>query len=124
MRAKSGVARHRRNRKILRKARGMVGGRSRFLRTAKESVRRAGQYAYVGRRRRKRDFRSLWITRITAAVRARGYSYARFMNGLKKAAIGLNRKMLSEIAIHDPAAFDRLVDVARQHAPAKAKATA
>ena len=78
------------------------------------AVTRAGVYAYRDRRARKRDFRSLWIVRITAACRARGVSYSRFMNGLKKASVALNRKMLSELAIHDEAAFDKVVALATQ----------
>jgi large subunit ribosomal protein L20 len=77
------------------------------------AVLRAGQHAYIDRRKRKRDFRTLWITRITAACRARGVSYSRFMNGIKKASIALNRKMLSELAIADEAAFDKIVDMTK-----------
>ena len=79
----------------------------------KESVHRAWQYAYIGRRLKKRDFRRLWILRVNAAARARGMMYSRFINGLKKAGIELNRKMLSEVAIRDPKAFDRLVEMAK-----------
>jgi large subunit ribosomal protein L20 len=85
-----------------------------LLRTAKETLLRAGAYAFRDRRRRRRDFRRLWITRVSAAVRQRGLSYSEFVNGLTKAGIELNRKILSEMAIHDPAAFDVVVAEARQ----------
>jgi len=83
---------------------------------AKQAVIKAGVYAFRDRRARKREFRALWITRVTAACRARGMSYSRFMDGLKKANVALNRKMLSEVAIHDPAAFEKLVELAKSHA--------
>jgi len=114
-RARAGAARHRRKVRILRAARGYRGGRSKLYRTAKEAVARAGAHAYRDRRARKRDFRALWITRLTAACRARGIQYSRFIFGLQSAGVALNRKMLSEIAIADPAAFDVLVEIARQH---------
>ncbi len=98
----------------MKRAKGMVGGRSKLYRTAKESVRRAGAFAWRDRRARKRDFRRLWIIRINAACRQRGLNYSRFMAGLNKADVRLNRKMLSEIAIHDPAAFDKLVEQAQK----------
>ena len=110
-RARSGAARHRRKKRILKQAKGFRGSRK-LYRLAKEAVVRAGAYAYRDRRNRKRDFRSLWITRITAACRARGSSYQQFINGLKVAEITLNRKMLSEIAIADPEAFDKLLATA------------
>ena len=110
-RARSGAARHRRKQRILKQAKGFRGSRK-LYRLAKEAVVRAGAYAYRDRRNRKRDFRSLWITRITAACRARGSSYQQFINGLKVAEITLNRKMLSEIAIADPEAFDKLLATA------------
>jgi len=91
--------------KILRLAKGYVGAKSKLYKTAREAVMKSGQYAYVGRKLKKRDFRSLWITRINAAAREHGLSYSRFMDGLKKAGIEINRKMLSEIAIADAAAF-------------------
>ena len=112
-RTQTAVARHRRVRRILKEAKGYYGGRSRLLRPARDTVVRAKVYAYRDRRARKRDFRRLWIIRITAACRARGLQYSRFIAGLKRATIDLNRKMLSEIAIADPEAFDLLVETAR-----------
>ena len=112
-RTKSSVARHRRVKRILKDAKGYYGGRSKLLRPARDTVVRAKAYAYRDRRARKREFRSLWITRITAACRSRGTSYSRFIAGLKQATVALNRKMLSEIAIADPEAFDALVELAR-----------
>lgn len=113
-RTKGGVAHHKRVKRILKAAKGYYGGRSKLLRPARDTVRRAGVYAYRDRRARKRDFRSLWVTRITAASRSRGLPYSRFMNGLKEACVALNRKMLSEIAIHDPEAFDAIFELARK----------
>jgi large subunit ribosomal protein L20 len=95
-------------------ARGQRGGRHRQYRLALETVRRGREYAYIGRRLRKRDFRRLWIIRIGAALDGTGLSYSRFMNGLKRAQVSLDRKMLSELAIHDRKAFDELVAVARK----------
>jgi large subunit ribosomal protein L20 len=114
-RTRLGSARHRRKARVFRAARGYRGARSKLYRTAKEAVTRAGVYAYRDRRNRKRDFRALWITRLTAACRARGMRYSRFIFGLHAACVTLNRKMLSEIAIADPAAFDRIVELAKQH---------
>ncbi len=115
-RTKGSVAHHRRVKRILKAAKGYYGGRSKLLRPARDTVLRAGVYAYRDRRARKREFRSLWITRITASCRARGIRYSRFIFGLKKACVDLNRKMLSEIAIADPEAFDALVELARSNA--------
>lgn len=112
-RTKTHVAHHKKVKRTLRAAKGYYGARSKLLRSARDTVVRAGVYSYRDRRARKRDFRSLWITRITAACRARGFSYNRFINGLKRACVDLNRKMLSELAIHDAAAFDLLVELAR-----------
>jgi large subunit ribosomal protein L20 len=109
------VARARRKRRVLKAARGYRGGRSKLYRTAMNALTRAGQYAYRDRRSRKRSFRSLWITRITAACRERGTRYSLFIAGIKQANVDLNRKMLSEIAILDPAAFDALVALAGKH---------
>lgn len=109
-----GVARHRKKKVILKKAKGYRGGRSKLYRTAKEAVLRAEVYATRDRRKRKGDFRRLWITRINAAVRTEGLSYSRFINGLKKASIGLDRKSLSELAIHNPEAFAEVVSQAKQ----------
>ena len=114
-RAKAGAARHRRKVRVLKDARGYRGGRSKLYRTAKEAVTRAGVAAYRDRRRRKRDFRALWITRLTAACRSRGIAYSRFISGLQAAQIILNRKMLSELAIHDPEAFDAIAEMAKKH---------
>lgn len=113
-RAVSGAARHRRVRKIMRAARGYAEGRRKFYRTAKNAVREAQAYSFRGRRERKRQYRQLWITRIHAALRTRDLSYCRFIEGLRKANVELNRKEISELAIHEPAAFDRLVETARK----------
>jgi len=113
-RTRPGPITRRRRKRILRAARGYRGARSKLFRVAKQAVIRAGQYAYRDRRLRKRDFRALWIARITAACAARGMTYSRFMHGLKNACVALNRKMLSEIAIHDPETFDKLVQIARK----------
>jgi large subunit ribosomal protein L20 len=115
-RTKGHVAHKKKVRRILKAAKGYYGKRSKLLGAARDTVLRAGVYSYRDRRARKRDFRSLWITRLTAACRARGISYSRFIAGLKNAVCDLNRKMLSEIAIHDPAAFDVLVELAKKHA--------
>ncbi len=112
-RVKGAMATRKRRKKVLKLAKGYFGGKSRLFRTAKEAVMKSGQYAYIGRKQKKRDFRRLWITRISAGCRANGVNYSTFMNGLKKAGIELNRKMLSEIAIADPAAFAKLVEQAK-----------
>jgi large subunit ribosomal protein L20 len=109
MRTTKGAARHQAKRRLLKRAKGYRGGRSKLLRTVKESLLRSGQYAYRDRRVRKREFRKLWIIRINAAVRERGLRYSEFIAGLKKAGIELDRKSLSEIAIHDPQGFDQIV---------------
>lgn len=109
-RARKGSARKRQHKRVLREARGYFGTKSRHYQQAKVALMRAGRFAWRDRRRRKREFRRLWITRITAACRMRGTRYSLFMNGLKMSGILLNRKMLSEIAIHDPATFDTLVE--------------
>ncbi len=116
-RARNSVARNRRKKKMLKEARGQFGGRSKLYRTAKNSVERGWAYAYRDRRQRKRDFRRLWITRINAAARANGLSYSRFVSGLKGAGIELNRKMLADLAVRDPAAFTELAEVAKEFAP-------
>ena len=113
-RAKVGAARRQRHKRTLKAARGYFGQRSIQFRVAKEAVRRAGVYAYRHRRLRKRDMRALWIARLTAACRARGLNYSQFMGGLKKAQVLVNRKMLSELAIHEPVAFDKIVEAAKQ----------
>ena len=112
-RVKGAMMTRKRRKKVLKLAKGYWGGKSRLFRTAKEAVMKSGRYAYIGRKQRKRDFRKLWITRISAACRMNGMNYSTFMNGLKKAGITLNRKMLSEIAIADPAAFASLVEKAK-----------
>ena len=104
---------HKRHKRVLKRARGFYGARSKIFTVAKETLIRAGAFAYRDRRRKKRDFRRLWITRISAAVRSRGTTYSQFMNGLKKASIDLDRKVLSDMAIHDPEGFDALVDKAK-----------
>ena len=109
MRTRKGAARHRAKKRLLKRAKGYRGGRGKLIRTAKETLLRAGAFAYRDRRVRKRQFRRLWITRINAAVRQRGMRYSEFIHGLKKAGIELDRKTLSEMAIHDPAAFDQVV---------------
>ena len=113
MRVRKGSARRRAKKRLFREARGNVGGRSKLLRTVKEAVIRSRAYAYRDRRVRKRDFRSLWITRLNAASRQRGLSYSEFIHGLQTAQIGLNRKTLSELAISDPQVFDEIVDAVR-----------
>jgi large subunit ribosomal protein L20 len=113
-RVKRGVVAHARHKKILDKAKGYRGARSKILRVAKQAVTKAGQYAYRDRRQRKRQFRALWIARINAGARENGMSYSVFMNGLKKAAIEIDRKVLSDIAIFDKPAFAALVEKSRQ----------
>ena len=113
MRTVKGAARTKAKRRLFRKAKGYRGGRNNLLRTVKETVIRAEAYAFRDRRVRKRDFRRLWIVRINAAVRERGIRYSEFINGLKKAGIELDRRMLSELAIHDPDGFDQIVTEAK-----------
>lgn len=112
-RVKRGVVAHRRHKKILKQAKGYYGARSRIFRVAKQAVTKAGQYAYRDRRQRKRQFRSLWITRINAQSRANGLSYSRLINGLKKAEIGLDRRVLADLAVHDKPAFKAIVEQAK-----------
>ena len=112
MRVTPSVASRNRRKKILRQARGYWGKRKNNLRKAKETLLRAMAYAYRDRRNRKRDFRALWIIRINAAVRPHGLSYSRFINGVKKSGIELDRKSLSELAIRDPQAFEQVVRMA------------
>ncbi len=119
-RARAGAARHRKKVRLLREAKGYRGASSKLYRTAKQAITRAGVFAYRDRRVRKRTFRMLWITRLSAACRMRGIQYSRFIFGLKEASIIINRKMLSELAIHDPEAFDKIVDMAKQHISAQA----
>ena len=109
-RVKRGVTAHARHKKVLAQAKGFRGRRKNVYRIAKEAVMKAGQYAYRDRRNKKREFRALWITRINAGAREAGVSYSQFMAGLKKAAIDIDRKMLAELAVNDPAAFGSIVD--------------
>ena len=121
-RVKGGFATRRRRNRVLKDAKGFWGSRSKLFRPAKQFVMKAGVYAFRDRRAKKREFRSLWVIRVTAACEARGISYSRFMGGLRFGNIALNRKMLSEIAIHDPQAFDKLVDLAKKSFPKHAVA--
>ena len=113
MRIKRAVNAVKKRRKILKLAKGYFGGRSKRYRVAREAVMKAGQYAFIGRKAKKRDFRSLWIARINAACRLNGISYSKFMFGLKNANINLNRKVLAEIAVSDAKAFTALVNQAK-----------
>ena len=112
-RVKRGVVAHRRHKKILKQAKGYYGARSRIFRVAKQAVTKSGQYAYRDRRQRKRQFRALWITRINAQSRANGLSYSRLINGLKKADITLDRRVLADLAVHDKPAFSAVVEQAK-----------
>ncbi|MBQ3887079.1 MAG: 50S ribosomal protein L20 [Acutalibacteraceae bacterium] len=112
-RVKGALATRKRRKKILKLAKGYWGAKSKHFKMAKEAVMKSGQYAYIGRKQKKRDFRRLWITRISSGCKANGINYSTFMNGLKKAGITLNRKMLSEIAIADAQAFTALVEQAK-----------
>ncbi|MBU3189887.1 50S ribosomal protein L20 [Clostridium bowmanii] len=113
-RIKRAINSRKKHKKILKLAKGYYGGKSKLFKTANESVIRALRNGYIGRKLKKRDFRKLWIARINAASRLSDLSYSRFMNGMKLAGIDINRKMLSEIAIHDPKAFADLVEVAKK----------
>ncbi|MCL2495065.1 MAG: 50S ribosomal protein L20 [Oscillospiraceae bacterium] len=112
-RVKGAMMTRKRRKKVLKLAKGYYGSKSRLFKTAKQAVMKSGQYAYIGRKQRKRDFRRLWITRISAAAKTNGMNYSTFINGLKRAGVGLNRKMLSEIAIADPAGFTALAAQAK-----------
>jgi large subunit ribosomal protein L20 len=109
-RIKGAMMTRKRRKKVLKLAKGYYGAKSKHFKMAKQQVMKSGNYAYIGRKQKKRDFRRLWITRISAACKLNGTNYSTFMNGLKKAEIALNRKVLSEIAINDPAAFAALVE--------------
>lgn len=113
-RVKRGVTAHAKHKKVLKQAEGFYGRRKNTIRTAKAAVDKSKQYAYRDRKVRKRNFRSLWIQRINAAVREHGLTYGRFIDGLNKAGIELDRKVLSDMAIHEPAAFDALVGKAKE----------
>jgi len=118
-RVKGGSKTRRRHKKRLKLAKGQYGGKSRLFRTATESVDKGQAYAYTGRKNRKREFRQLWIARISAGVRAHGLTYSRFINALKKANVLLDRKVLSDMAIKDSTGFEQLIGLAKQHlAPA------
>jgi len=112
-RVKRGVTARRRHKKVISAAKGYYNARRKVYRVAKQAVTKAGQYAYIGRKQRKRQFRALWIVRINAGARQFGLSYSRLMNGLKKANITLDRKVLADIAVHDIAAFGKLAEQAR-----------
>ena len=112
-RVKSNIASHRRKKKVLKAASGYRGARSKLFCTAREAVDRALRYSYIHRKQKKRDFRSLWIQRINTRVREFGLSYSRFMDGLNKAGIQINRKVLADMAVHDPEAFESLVKAAQ-----------
>lgn len=113
-RVKRGVTASRRHKKVLGKAKGYYNARRKVFRVAKQAVTKALQYAYIGRKQKKRQFRSIWIVRINAAARQHGLSYSRFMNGLLKANITLDRKALADIAMHDPAAFGAIAEQAKR----------
>ncbi len=115
-RTKRGTVARKRRKKILKLARGYYGAKSKLFKMANQQVMRSMQYAYRDRKQRKRDFRKLWIARINAAARADGMSYSRFISGLKKADVQINRKVLADMAVRDKAAFSQLVEVARQNA--------
>lgn len=112
-RVKGAMMTRKRRKKVLKLAKGYYGAKSKLFKTAKEAVMKSGQYAYIGRKQRKRDFRRLWITRISAAAKINGMNYSTFMNGMKKAGITLNRKMLAELAVSDAAAFTALTEKAK-----------
>ena len=113
-RVKGAMMTRKRRKKVLKLAKGYYGAKSKLFRVAKEAVMKSGQYAYIGRKQKKRNFRSLWITRISAACKMNGMNYSTFMNGLKKAGIIINRKMLAELAVNDKAAFTQLTDTAKK----------
>jgi large subunit ribosomal protein L20 len=112
-RIKGAIMTRKRRNKVLKMAKGYYGSKSTLFKTAKQAVMKSGNYAYIGRKQKKRDFRRLWISRISAACKMNGMNYSTFINGLKKADINLNRKMLAEIAVADPAAFTALTEKAK-----------
>ena len=112
-RVKGAMMTHKRRNKTLKLAKGYFGAKSKHFKMAKQAVMKSGQYAYIGRKQKKRDFRKLWITRISAAAKMNGMNYSTFMNGVNKAGINLNRKMLYEIAISDPAGFTAIAEKAK-----------
>jgi large subunit ribosomal protein L20 len=113
-RTKHSVASHKRKKKVMKQAKGFSGGRSKLYRSAKEAVNRSLTYAFRDRRAKKRDFRKLWIARINAAARLNGMSYSRFINGLKRSNVEINRKVLAEMAVNDSEAFSKLAEIARE----------
>ncbi len=113
-RVKGALATRKRRKKTLKLAKGYFGAKSKLFKTAKEAVMKSGNYAYIGRRQKKRDFRRLWITRISAAAKINGMNYSTFMNGLKKAGVQINRKMLADVAVNDPAGFANLAKTAEK----------
>lgn len=112
-RVKGALATRKRRKKTLKLAKGYFGAKSKLFKTAKEAVMKSGNYAYIGRRQKKRDFRRLWITRISAAAKINGMNYSTFINGLSKAGVQLNRKMLADIAVNDPDGFANLAKTAK-----------
>ncbi|MBQ7726575.1 MAG: 50S ribosomal protein L20 [Clostridia bacterium] len=113
-RVKGALATRKRRKKTLKLAKGYFGAKSKLFKTAKEAVMKSGNYAYIGRRQKKRDFRRLWITRISAACKMNGMNYSTFINGLNKAKIQINRKMLADLAVNDAAGFETLVKAAKK----------
>lgn len=113
-RVKRGVTAHRRHKKILKLAKGYRGSKHKLFRVAKEQVMKSGQYAYIHRRLKKRDFRKLWIARINAAARNNGTTYSRMVHGLKEAGVDINRKVLADLAVNDPQGFTKLAELAKQ----------
>lgn len=113
-RVKGALSTRKRRNKVLKAAKGYWGAKSKHFKMAKQAVMKSGNYAFVGRKQKKRDFRSLWITRISAQAKVNGINYSRFMNGLKKSGITLNRKMLAELAVNDKEAFAQLVETAKK----------
>ncbi len=113
-RVKGATMTRKRRKKVLKLAKGYWGNKHRHFKMAKQQVMKSGNYAFIGRKQKKRDFRRLWITRISAACKMNGMNYSTFMNGLKKAGVELNRKMLSELAIHDEKAFTKLTETAKK----------
>jgi len=113
-RVKGALSTRKRRNKVLKLAKGYFGAKSKLFKTAKEAVMKSGNYAYIGRKQKKRDFRRLWITRISAAAKINGMNYSTFMNGLKKAGIAVNRKMLAELAVNDAAGFATLAKAAKK----------
>ena len=113
-RVKGALSTRKRRNKVLKLAKGYFGAKSKLFKTAKEAVMKSGNYAYIGRKQKKRDFRRLWITRISAAAKMNEMNYSAFMNGLKKAGIAVNRKMLADLAVNDPAGFATLAKAAKK----------